>query len=208
MTLPIGTYDQDEDLITATADDGVPRLRVYPFAGSAVVLGRGSKPDVELETATCVSDGVPILRRRGGGCAVVLDSGNVIVSLVLPVPGIGANRRHFDRISGWLIAGLGQVGLGGLRQDGISDLVRGDRKVGGACIYRRPGLLFYSASLLSDADTRLLGRYLRHPPREPDYRRGRDHAAFVTTLGMEPKALANALEDVLDPSALTHTRAT
>mgnify|MGYP000753667588 CR=1 FL=1 len=48
----------------------------------------------------------------------------------------------------------------GVYRDGISDLVLGDRKVGGACIYRTRGLLFYSASLLVAP---ILGRYLDAP---------------------------------------------
>jgi lipoate-protein ligase A len=206
VTLEIGSYDRDEDLIAATLADGEPRLRVYPHPGTAVVLGRGSKPGVELEVPACVADGVPVLRRRGGGCAVVLDPGNVIVSVTLPVAGIGDNHRHFERISDWLVAGLGRRGVQGLRRDGISDLARGDRKVGGACIYRARGLLFYTASLLVSPEVALMERYLRHPPREPGYRRGRGHADFVDALGRErgdARRLAAELASVLDVAALT-----
>jgi hypothetical protein len=41
----------------------------------------------------------------------------------------------------------------------------------------------YSTSILLDADVGLMERYLQHPPREPDYRRSRPHAAFVRVLG-------------------------
>jgi lipoate---protein ligase len=177
--LGVRPYDRDDDLITLSADDGAPRLRVYAAEGTEVVLGRGSRPELELELEACRGDSVPLTRRRGGGCAVVLDPGNVIVSLVLPAKGLGDNPAHFRRVSDWLIAGLGAVGLPGIEQDGISDLTLGDKKIAGACIYRAPGVLFYSATLLVRPEVALMGRYLRHPPREPDYRAGRAHEQFV-----------------------------
>ena len=47
-------------------------------------------------------------------------------------------------------------------------------------------------------------RYLAHPPREPDYRRGRAHDAFVTTLdahvgGLAAETLEARLRATLDP---------
>jgi len=182
MELAIGSYDRDEDLITATAADGSPRRRVYRSTKTAVVLGRGSKPALELHLESCEADGVPVLRRRGGGCAVVLDPGNVVVAVALAVEGIGDNLKHFERLSSWVIAGLGRLGIDGVYRDGISDLVLNDHKVGGACIYRSRGLLFYSVSLLVEPDLALMERYLKHPPREPDYRRGRGHRSFVAAL--------------------------
>ena len=55
-------YDRDDDLITLSADDAAPRLRVYAPARTEVVLGRGSRPDLELELEACRGDGVPLLR--------------------------------------------------------------------------------------------------------------------------------------------------
>ena len=179
---PIGHYDLDDALIEATARDGKTRARVYVFPGVAVVLGRGSKPEVELDLDACRRDGVAMLRRRGGGCAVVLDPGNVIVSVALRAEGIGGNRAHFAKISAWLAAALERAGIPGVTHQGTSDLVLGDRKVGGACIWRAKGLLYYSTTLLVSPRVDLMERYLRHPPREPAYRRARAHAEFVGSL--------------------------
>jgi lipoate-protein ligase A len=187
----IGAYDADEPLLAAVLAGAPGGVRVYRPAGVAVVLGRGSRPERELHLERCLADGVPLLRRRGGGCAVVLDPGNVIVSLALPVAGIGDNLRHFARISEWLAAALARVGVAGVRREGSSDLALGERKVGGACIYRTRGLLFYGATLLVAPEVELHERYLRHPPREPPYRRGRTHAEFVGSLGA-PATVATA----------------
>jgi lipoate-protein ligase A len=43
--------------------------------------------------------------------------------------------------------------------------------------------VYYSASLLVKPDVSLVERYLRHPPREPEYRRGRSHREFMGALG-------------------------
>lgn len=183
--LAIGTYDDDDPLLEAVAADRRPRHRVYRPGAVRVVLGRGSRPEKELNIDACREDGVTVQRRHGGGCAVVLDPGNVVVSVVLPATGFAGNRGHFARLTEWLVAGLGAAGIGGLRQRGISDLALGERKVGGACIYRTRELLFYSVTLLAEPRVALIERYLAHPPREPDYRRGRPHAAFVTSLSRE-----------------------
>jgi lipoate-protein ligase A len=184
MPREIVSYTHDDDLIAATRQDGQPRMRIYRPPDPMVVLGRGSKPEVELHLKACHQDQVPVLRRHGGGCAVLLDPGNVIVTVTLPATGIGDNPRHFASLSRWLVDGLARIrgGFGEVQQRGISDLALGDRKVGGACIYRSKGLLCYSATLLVEPQVELMERYLKHPPREPDYRGGRSHARFVGTL--------------------------
>jgi lipoate-protein ligase A len=67
-------------------------------------------------------------------------------------------------------------------QRGTGDLCVGDRKFLGSSLFRRRRLLFYQASLLVSANLSLLDRYLAHPSREPEYRRGRSHRDFVTNL--------------------------
>ena len=204
MEIEILPYAYDDDLIEGFRRDGRPRVRVYRPDRLMVVLGRGSDPEKELEAEACLLDKVPVLKRRGGGCAVVLDEGNVIVSAVLPVEGYGNNDRHFRRLSIWLLDGLERAGVRGLRRAGTSDLVMGDRKIGGACIYRSKNFLLYTTALLVHPDRDGMARYLRHPPREPDYRRGRSHEEFVGALSPDPWPgravdLVEALHRVLRP---------
>ncbi|MFC2173449.1 hypothetical protein ACFLU6_12565, partial [Acidobacteriota bacterium] len=189
-------YHPDAALIDATRQDNKPRANVLAVDFTAVVLGRGSKPESELHVEACVTDGIPLLRRKGGGCAVVLDPGNVIVSAVLPVPGLSANREYFEKLSAWLISGLQACGIPGVIRKGRSDLAVGDRKIAGACIHRSKGLLYYAASLLVNPDVELIERYLKYPPREPDYRLGRPHAEFVGKL--------SDYADGIDTSTLVH----
>jgi len=178
----IRDYGRDDDLIRAVLRDGRPRVRTYAATEIELVLGRGSKPADELNLATVRADGVPLSRRAGGGCAVLLDPGNAVVALALPSKEVGGLRAHFDRLTAWMIDGLRAIGIDGVRQDGISDLVLGDRKVGGACIYQTLGALFYSTTLLVEPQIDRMERYLPMPPREPAYRRGRAHRAFVGDL--------------------------
>ncbi|MFC1639990.1 hypothetical protein ACFL3B_04415, partial [Gemmatimonadota bacterium] len=88
-------FDWDDDLINATRRDGQARVRVYRPDQVAVVLGRGSRPDQEVNVDTVQGDGVHLLKRRGGGCAVVLDTGNVVVSCALPLAGLGRATEAF-----------------------------------------------------------------------------------------------------------------
>ena len=172
-------YAPEEDLLAAVRSDSRHRVRVFAPQGVAVVLGRGSRPERELHLDAVRDDRVPIVRRRGGGCAVVLDPGNVVVSVVLAMPGVGGISGAYDSIAAWLIDALARVGVHDVRREGVSDLVLGDRKVGGSCIYRTLGLLHYGCTLLVDPDPDLVDRYLKHPPREPAYRAGREHREFL-----------------------------
>lgn len=199
--LRVVPYTADDGVLSRCRDLGEPTLRLYLARGPQVVLGRGSKPEVEVDLEACATLGIPLARRRGGGCAVLLDPGNVVVSLALAVEGIGGNTGHFARVTDWLVSGLSAAGIPGVAQRGISDLALGDRKIGGACIYRTRGLLLYSATLLVTPDLDLMERCLRHPPREPDYRRGRPHRRFVQALC--PGQFRGSASDLL--GALTET---
>ncbi len=179
-------YDFDDAMMEATRGDGQPRVRVYAWEDVAVVIGRGGKQHLELDRAAIAADRVPLYKRPGGGCAVVLDPGNVIISLALPLPGIGGITSAFAAISTWLAGHLAAVGVPGVRQEGVSDLVIDQegtpRKIGGSCVFRTRGLLYYSTTLLVNPDLDLVHRYLPHPPREPEYRDGRSHRDFMGNL--------------------------
>jgi len=175
-------WDNDDDLIAAVGDDGRLRRRVVAWERREVVIGRGGKAELELNLKAIRADGVPVSRRRGGGCAVVIDPGNVIISVGAPRPGIGEVTSAFREMTAWMIESLAEAGFPGVTSDGVSDLVLNDRKIGGSCIYRTRGLVYYTTTLLIVPDLDAIERYLPHPPREPAYRRGRRHRDFLGSL--------------------------
>lgn len=176
-------YAEDDDLLRPFTPGEAPRLKLYRPTAPMLVLGRGSRPELELRLEACAADGIPVRRRPGGGCAVLLDPGNLVVSLALPLPGWGGIREAYDRITEGLIGALGALGVAGVRREGACDLALEDRKIGGGCIYRRPGLLYYSTTILELPDLERIERYIAHPPREPEYRRGRTHGEFLGSTG-------------------------
>jgi lipoate-protein ligase A len=107
----------------------------------------------------------------------------VTASIVLPT---GATERfpepHFRRLCGAVAEGLSKCGVHGISMRGVSDLCLSDRKIAGSSLRLWRGRLLFQIAVLVDSDIDLLERYLRHPSREPDYRRGRSHRDFVTSL--------------------------
>ncbi len=202
-------FDFDNDLIeTARSSGGRPVTRIYPFEFKAVVAGRGSDLDKEVHMARVRQDEIPVFRRKGGGCSVFLDPGTLVVSTAFTARGFGGIQTLFDQCSQWLIQGFQTIGLAGIYQDGISDLVVADLKIGGSCFYRAKDLAYYSAAILVTPDLDLMGYYLAHPPREPDYRRGRPHRDFVSAIdrfcpGTTVEGLARDLTAALDRPVLT-----
>ena len=197
-----GAWNLDGDLIASVKADGRPRAAVYPHPGTAAVVGHGGDPWIETRPDVLARDGVPLLRRRGGGCAVVVDPGNLICSAVLPIPGLGGITRAFAAMTTAVAAALADLGLPDIVQEGVSDLAVNGRKLGGSCIWRTRGILYYSTTILIDPDWSSIARYLPHPPREPTYRRGRDHRKFLTSardlgLNVETSTFAVELEQRL-----------
>lgn len=184
--LQVGKYDFDDDIIETTRQDKQPRVKIYRHSKPLVVMGVGSKPDLELYVDNCVKDRIKVLRRRGGGCAVVIDPGNVVVSMVLPIGGLQGITQFFNWLSLLLLAGLAEIGIPNVKRIGISDIVITDRKVAGACLWCSKNILYYSATLLVQPQIELIERYLKHPPKEPPYRRHRPHRDFIGSLNTTP----------------------
>lgn len=175
-------YPLDEDLVDRV-EQGTPwALRVWEPPSPAVVLGRGNRAEREVHVARCAADGVPILRRMGGGGAVLLAPGCLVVSLARTVADRLAVGAHLAEAAGWVAEALRQVAAVTAEPRGTGDLCLGDRKVLGSSVFCRRHTFFYQASLLVAMDRTPIDRYLAHPSREPAYRRGRPHRDFLATL--------------------------
>ncbi|GAB4298040.1 MAG: hypothetical protein Kow0090_13390 [Myxococcota bacterium] len=205
--LNIAPYSYDDHIIESARLENAPKLRVYPFNGTAVILGRSGDPFRELYLDAVLEDSVPVFRRLGGGGSVVLDSGNLVVSLAMLEAGFGRISYYNDRLSDWLITALSKAGIKGVEKRGISDLSIGERKIAGASLYRSKGILFYTATILVNPDITLIERYLKHPSKEPEYRRGRNHREFLLAISELDKSadifhLSAELKELLIPPIL------
>jgi lipoate-protein ligase A len=78
---------------------------------------------------------------------------------------------------------------------GISDLALGGLKVSGNAQQRKARYLLHHGSLLYAFEVEAVGRYLNAPEREPAYRAGRGHGAFVTNLPADAETLRRLLAD-------------
>lgn len=148
-----------------------------------VVLGRGNKVAKEVKVRACIDDGIPIVKRLGGGGTVILHQGCLIISLGLWVKDFYANDRYFKALNSAVIDGL-KLGLPAIDfgQRGFSDIVSGIHKCAGTSLFRSRNYLLYQASILVDMQLELIETYLAHPSAEPDYRKARTHRDFLVDL--------------------------
>jgi lipoate-protein ligase A len=159
-----------------------------------IVLGAGRREEEDVRQEQAAADGVPLRRRRGGGGTVVLSPGQAVLALVTEVSSPFRNREYFRAINHWVREALAALDVPAalVLDRGISDLAMDERKILGTSLYRRRRILFYQGSLLVENDLALFDRYLRFPSRVPDYRRGRGHSEFCTTLAREGYAVPAA----------------
>lgn len=201
-------FDHDTKLLNEVKAEGLPRLDCRPFPFTAIIAGKGTRVNDEIKIDQAQTDAVPIFRRNGGGCSVLLDSGNLVVSVAFPAEGYLNIQLLFQRATDWLIQGLKQSGIDKVYMDGISDLVIDNKKIGGSCFHRTKGFAHFSAAILVNADLNKIEKYLHFPPRQPAYRKGRSHQEFVVNLsslfkGLTMEDLAGGLKQNLDAQALS-----
>jgi lipoate-protein ligase A len=198
LTLPTPAENLALDealLLEAEAGRGGEMLRLWEWPEPAVVLGSGCRLADDVDEPACVADDVPILRRSSGGGTVMLGTGCLLYSLILSYsgdPALGEIRSSYRVILGRIGWALTE-GVGPIEQAGISDLTLEGRKVSGTAQQRKRSYLLHHGTLLYAFDPMLLPRYLRQPGRQPKYRAGRDHLAFVRNLPLKREELNRRL---------------
>jgi lipoate-protein ligase A len=184
-------------LLEAEAGRGGEILRVWEWSKLAVVLGAGCRLAEDVDETTCQADGVPILRRASGGGTVLLGAGCLCYALVLAYdrsPALREIRPSYAYILGRSQEQLAAV-LPHTEQAGVSDLALAGRKFSGNAQQRKQGFLLHHGTLFYNFDLSRVGRYLRMPPRQPDYRQSREHAAFLMNLPVDASELKRRLRD-------------
>jgi len=199
LTLPTAAENValDQALLDAAEEGGFADdvLRLWEPAGPMVVVGRSSRVQDEVDLAACNAAGVPVLRRASGGAAIVSGPGCLMYAVVLRY----AEREHLRlldelhrHVLGTLAKAAGTL-IGGVEYLGTSDLAIAGRKFSGNSVRCKRSHFLYHGTLLYGFDLSLIGRLLRMPPRQPDYRAGRKHVDFVINLPVAGGALRGAM---------------
>ncbi|MCE9544837.1 MAG: lipoate--protein ligase family protein [Planctomycetia bacterium] len=204
LTLPTAAENiaLDEALLLqceATGDDAEV-FRMWEPAAPMVVLGRSSQVATEVKLDACRRDGVPILRRTSGGASIVAAPGSLMYAVVLSYarrPALRAIDLAHAFVLRSILAAVEKV-VPDVRRAGTSDLVLGDQKFSGNSLRCRRTHLLYHGTILCDMPLELVERYLRIPPRQPQYRAGRSHGEFLIGLPVERAALRAAAAKAFD----------
>ncbi|MBN1866157.1 lipoate--protein ligase family protein [Candidatus Sumerlaeota bacterium] len=193
-----------DELLLLRAEEGAvgESFRLWTADQYAVVLGRGGRVESECDVDRCRRDGVAILRRVSGGGTVLQGPGCLNFSLVLSYERGAAYRSPVASYAA-ILEPIAEA----LRRRGVaaqvlprSDLAVAGRKISGNAQARKRRFFLHHGTFLCGFDVERIGLYLKHPPKEPDYREGRRHEDFVTNLPLTPEEMGDVLNEVFRPS--------
>jgi len=184
----------DEALLDQAEAGGAPReiLRLWQSPQPAVILGRSSQAEKETHLEACRADGIPVLRRCSGGCAVVIGPGCLMYSVVLSYE-LRPQLHHLDEAHRFVLSRVQQALGPNVVFEGTSDLTWQGRKFSGNSLRCKRNHLLYHGTVLYGFPVERIGEYLRTPPRAPQYRGGRNHADFVTNVPIDSALLRSSL---------------
>jgi len=185
----------DEALLEAGEADELSAggvLRFWEADTPFVVLGYANKVALEVNP----SADMPIFRRCSGGGSVLQGPGCLNYSLILPItaaPELASitqtncfiMKRHRDALAALV---RGEVTV-----EGYTDLALNGRKFSGNSQRRKHRWLLFHGTFLLHCDFDLMGKVLLPPPREPAYRKSRQHSEFLTTLDLPAATVKETL---------------
>jgi len=147
-----------------------------------IVLGRSNSPETSVNIETVTNDCVQIIKRHSGGETVVLTPKMLVLAVKIKDIEIKHPTKYFELFNDKIIQTLTELGIKNLYKKGISDIAINEKKIVGSSIYRRKDIVFYHCVINLSEDIELISKYLQHPKKEPDYRKGRSHKEFVTSI--------------------------
>lgn len=179
------------------------RFMIWIPDESYIVLGASNKAEDALFLENVKRDNISVLKRPSGGQTVMLTPNNLIIAVAFSDPNSVKPKDVFNQMNMLIIGALEESGITNLRLSGISDIAILEKKILGSAIYRSKDKLLYHAVLNLGEPASTFEKYLKHPSKEPDYRKGRKHTDFVTSLlesgcSLSYKQLENAINKAFE----------
>jgi lipoate-protein ligase A len=169
----------DNDLLQSEQNQG---YMLFIPEQKYLILGRSNQAEEAVFVEKALADGVQIMQRASGGQTVLLSENTLVIAIKMPLVNGFRSDKYFELANGVIIKCLEKMGVKNLHSKGISDLSIGELKILGSAIYRSQTSVFYHAVLNLSESNSSISKYIKHPSKEPDYRQGRSHDEFVTSL--------------------------
>jgi lipoate-protein ligase A len=182
MAVTLSEYDLPDAFLFR---EGTTGYLVWQPEEPVIVLGQSNSIESSLYQDAVTADGLRVTKRPSGGETVILTPSTIAFTVAKRFPVMIPFKEYFQMVNRVVVAGLEGLGVSRLGSKGISDITIGNRKILGSSMRKVHDKLVYHAVLNLGEDPALFGRYLLHPRREPDYRAGRSHSEFVTSMADE-----------------------
>jgi len=158
-------------------------FNIYEPQDYNIILGRSRTLSEDVFEEKCMEDNVKVWKRISGGGTVLLAPGMFVWDMIIPTKSQILNQnKWFKLFSHWIINVLESYGVKNIEVKGVSDLTISNKKISGTSLFIGKNKVLYHGTLLLDIDTKLFDKYLKYPDVTPEYRKGRAHSEFVTTL--------------------------
>ena len=140
-----------------------PTLRVWEWAGPAVVMGRFQSLRNEVDAEAAREHGIEVVRRISGGGAMFIEPGNTITySIVAPESLVAGMtfEEAYAHMDAWVIEALAGLGIRAWYQP-LNDITSDAGKIAGAAQTRRRGTVLHHVTMAYDIDARKMLQVLR-----------------------------------------------
>ncbi|MCK9489036.1 MAG: lipoate--protein ligase family protein [Xanthomonadales bacterium] len=154
-----------DDVMLDDVANGVrpPTLRIWEWAGPAVVMGRFQSLRNEVDAQAAQDHGIEVVRRISGGGAMFIEPGNTITySIVAPVSLVAGMtfEQAYEFMDQWVIQALAGLGIKAWYQP-LNDITSEAGKIAGAAQARRRGAVLHHVTMAYDIDAAKMLQVLR-----------------------------------------------
>ncbi len=140
-----------------------PTLRIWEWAGPAVVMGRFQSLRNEVDLDAARRHGIDVVRRISGGGAMFIEPGNTITySIFAPISMVEGMsfEQAYALMDAWVIAALGELGIQAWYQP-LNDIASPAGKIAGAAQARRGKAVLHHVTMAYDIDAGKMLEVLR-----------------------------------------------
>ncbi|MGB7481618.1 MAG: lipoate--protein ligase family protein [Burkholderiaceae bacterium] len=162
--MPLAHMALDQVLVDeVAAGRRPPTLRVWEWAGPAVVLGIFQSLKNEVDADGAARHGIEVVRRISGGGAMFVEPGNTITySIYAPLSLIKGMSfpEAYAHMDAWVLEALAELGIRAWYQP-LNDITSAAGKIGGAAQAHRGGAFLHHVTMAYDIDAAKMLQVLR-----------------------------------------------